>query len=44
MEEWYVQQEFFDELQMEKIQSWMTQEIIDIFQYTSSDLYPGFAV
>jgi hypothetical protein len=44
MEEWYVQQEFFDEMQMEKIQSWMTQEIIDIFQYTSSDLYPGFAV
>lgn len=44
MEEWYTQQEFFDQVQMEKIQSWMAQEIIDIFQYTNPGLHPGFAV
>lgn len=44
MEEWYTQQEFFDQVQMEKIKSWMTQEIIDIFQYSNPGLQPGLAV
>ena len=44
MEEWYRQQEFFDPIQYEKIQSWMTQEIIDVFQYTNPGLHTGFAV
>lgn len=29
MEEWYQQQEFFTQARMDKIQSWMTQELID---------------
>jgi hypothetical protein len=44
MEEWYQQQEFFDQVQYEKIQSWMTQELIDIFQYTNPGFHPGFVV
>jgi 5-methylcytosine-specific restriction endonuclease McrA len=44
MEEWYTKQEFYDEAQMEKICCWMTQEVIDIFQYTSPGFQPGFAV
>jgi hypothetical protein len=44
MEEWYCQQEFFDQVQFEKIQSWMSHEIIDIFQYSDSELQPEFAV
>jgi hypothetical protein len=44
MEEWYTKQEFYDEVQMEKICCWMTQEVIDIFQYTSPGFQPGFAV
>ena len=44
MEEWYCKQEFYDELQFQKIQSWMAQEVIDIFQYTNPGLQQGFAV
>ena len=44
MEVWYEQQEFFDEAQLQKIQTWMSQEIIDIFQYSNPGLHPGFAV
>ena len=29
MEEWYQQQEFFTQARMDKIQSWMNQELID---------------
>jgi hypothetical protein len=29
MEEWYKQQEFFTQVRMDKIQSWMSQEFID---------------
>lgn len=44
MEDWYRQQEFFNQMQLEKIQSWMAQEVIDIFQYTNPELQPGLAV
>lgn len=44
MEDWYQQQEFFDELQMDRIQSWMSQEVIDIFQHANPGLLPRFAV
>ena len=44
MEEWYQQQEFFDQIQMEKIENWMRQEVIDIFQYGNPGLQAKFAV
>ena len=44
MEDWYCQQEFFDQIQFEKIQSWMSYEIIDIFDYGNSELQSEFAV
>jgi hypothetical protein len=44
MEDWYCQQEFFDQIQFEKIQSWMSYEIIDIFYYGDSELQSEFAV
>ena len=44
MEEWYAQQEFFNQMQMDRIQSWMSQEVIDIFQYGNPGLLPRFAV
>ncbi len=44
MEDWYQQQEFFDQIQMDKIQAWASQEVIDIFQYGTPGLLPRFAV
>ena len=44
MEEWYPQQEFFDEFQMEKIKIWMSQGLIDICEYTGASFLTEFAV
>jgi hypothetical protein len=33
MEEWYVQQEFYSEIKLNRIKTWMAQETIDIFMY-----------
>jgi glutaredoxin len=44
MEDWYSQQEFFDKIQIEKIHSWMNQDIIELFYASNSGLHPGFAV
>ena len=37
MEEWYLEQEFFNEIRLQRIKCWMEQEIIDLHAYT----YPG---
>jgi hypothetical protein len=37
MEEWYREQEFFNEIRLQRIKGWMEQEIIDLHAYT----YPG---
>jgi hypothetical protein len=37
MEEWYREQEFFNEIRLQRIKCWMEQEIIDLHAYT----YPG---
>jgi hypothetical protein len=44
MEDWYSQQEFFDKIQIEKIHSWMNQDIIELFYSSNLGLHPGFAV
>lgn len=44
MEDWYLQQEFFDKIQIEKIHSWMNQDVIELFYPSSPGLHPGFAV
>jgi 5-methylcytosine-specific restriction endonuclease McrA len=38
MEEWYQGQEFYDEVQYERIKAWVKQDVIDIFQYTNHGL------
>jgi hypothetical protein len=30
---WYKQQDFFNQVRMEKIKAWMAQEVVDIFSY-----------
>lgn len=35
---WYQQQEFFTQAKMEKINTWMSQEIVDIFSYQLDEL------
>ena len=44
MEDWYQQQEFFDGIQMDRIKCWMSQGVIDIFEYENPGLLPKFAV
>ena len=36
MIEWYNKQKFFSQEKLNKIQKWMEQEVIDLFQYTSN--------
>jgi 5-methylcytosine-specific restriction endonuclease McrA len=35
MEEWYRQQDFYTDIQYNKIKAWMNQEIVDLFSYTA---------
>lgn len=44
MEEWYTKQPFYDEIQLKKIKTWMSQEVIDVFQYTGYTVHSRFAV
>jgi 5-methylcytosine-specific restriction endonuclease McrA len=37
MEEWYVQQEFYSEIKLNRIKTWMAQETIDIFMYIGEE-------
>jgi TnpA family transposase len=37
MEEWYVQQEFYSEIKLNRIKAWMAQETIDIFMYIGEE-------
>jgi hypothetical protein len=34
MEEWYQQQEFFTQARMDRIKSWMNQEVVELFVYS----------
>jgi len=34
MEEWYQQQEFFTQARMDRIKSWMSQEVVELFVYS----------
>ena len=34
MEEWYKQQTFFDEIKLEKIKKWTSEEVNDLLEYT----------
>ena len=34
MEEWYEQQEFFTQARMDRIKSWMNQEVVELFVYS----------
>ena len=34
MEEWYHQQEFFTQARMDRIKSWMNQEVVELFVYS----------
>lgn len=36
LEEWYYQQDFFNQVRMDKIRAWIEQESIDIFLYPVS--------
>ena len=36
--DWYCKQEFFTQARMEKINTWMSQEVFDIFSYSSDTL------
>lgn len=35
MEEWYCQQDFYTDIQYNKIKAWMNQETVDLFCYTA---------
>jgi len=35
MEEWYQQQDFYTDIQHNKIKAWMNQETVDLFSYTA---------
>jgi 5-methylcytosine-specific restriction endonuclease McrA len=41
VEEWYKQQEYFNQVRMERIKAWMSQEVIDIFSYSEQILKPA---
>jgi hypothetical protein len=34
MEDWYQQQEFFTQVRMDRIKSWMNQEVVELFVYS----------
>jgi hypothetical protein len=34
MEEWYQQQEFFTQARMDRIKSWINQEVVELFVYS----------
>ena len=34
MEDWYQQQEFFTQARMDRIKSWMNQEVVELFVYS----------
>ena len=34
MEEWYKQQTFFDEIKLEKIKKWTSEDVSDLLEYT----------
>jgi 5-methylcytosine-specific restriction endonuclease McrA len=40
-EDWYKQQEYFNQVRMEKIKAWMSQEVVDIFSYSAQTLKPA---
>lgn len=35
---WYEQQDFFTQAKMERIDSWMNQELVDVFTFSPEDL------
>jgi 5-methylcytosine-specific restriction endonuclease McrA len=41
VEAWYRQQDFFNQVRMEKIEAWMSQEVVDIFSYPHQTLRPA---
>jgi hypothetical protein len=44
MEEWYRQQEFFNEIRLQRLKAWMEQEVIDLHAYSGPNMNPRFAV
>jgi len=44
MEEWYRQQDFFNEIRLQRLKAWTEQEVIDLHAYTSPGAQPRFAV
>lgn len=38
VEQWYIQQDFYTQARMEKIKTWMSQDITDIFSFYSARL------
>ena len=44
MEEWYRQQDFFNEIRLQRLKVWTEQEVIDLHAYTSPGAQPRFAV
>jgi len=44
MEDWYRQQEYFSEEQLKRIQTWASQDVIDIFVYNMDTNMSQFAV
>jgi hypothetical protein len=44
MEEWYRQQEFFNEIRLQRLKLWMEQEVIDLHAYSGPNMNPRFAV
>lgn len=41
VKEWFSKQEFFTQARMDRIDSWMSQEVIDIFIYQIDSLQPA---
>lgn len=41
VEDWYQQQDYFNQVRMEKIKAWMSQEVVDIFSYSLQELKPA---
>jgi 5-methylcytosine-specific restriction endonuclease McrA len=44
MEEWYLQQAFFDQSRLDRIKAWTSQDLIDLFQGGYFNLQPSIAV
>jgi len=44
MEEWYAQQSFYSEEKLQRIKSWMSQDVIDIFVYNVDTSAPKLAI